>query len=571
MVDLLEAVEGMGASLLQGNRDAILPRARATAGNRLETRRLRGFDGQASRPFGRVYHGFDTIERGAKTMLDRLLELAKAVLAESDIGRLLTVAVDGLIELCGAERGLIVLFDGEAADGEVLFEVARDLHGRDIPRPEHEVSRTLLEQVRRDGLPYWHPNVLDDPTLGHRASVLRLSILSVLCQPVVDGERLLGAVYLDNRRAQGLFTAATADLVARFSELVSLAVKNALEKRRLAHRIESLAEELRRRPGFAGIVGQEPRLLEVLKRVSQVADSQATVLIRGESGSGKELVARALHFESRRREKPFVPVNCGALPEGLLEAELFGYARGAFTGAVRDNPGWFERARGGTLLLDEVGELPAALQVKLLRVLESGEYARLGSTEVRRADVRIVAATNRDLEAAVREGKLRPDFLYRLNVVEIRLPSLAERRGDLPLLIHRFLAELAPETGPKRLSPEAQALLLGYPFPGNVRELKNALHRAALLSEGERIEPCHLPDPIRAAAPAAGAGPDSELAFREAKQQAIERFERDYVERRLAEARGNISRAARAAGMDYKNFYTKVQQLGLGSAERRGG
>src|SRR4029077_5646860 len=191
---------------------------------------------------------------------------------------------------------------------------------------------------------------------------------------------------------------------------------NALERRRLTQRIDSLSEQLRERYDFRGIIGHDPRVGEGLRLGLRVADSDATVLIRGESGTGKELIARALHFNSRRRGRPFVPVNCGALPENLLDAELFGHVRGAFTGAVRDNPGWFERAEGGTLLLDEVGELTPALQVKLLRVLENGEYSRVGSTTIRRADARIVAATNRDLEEQVREGKVRQDFLYRLNV-----------------------------------------------------------------------------------------------------------------------------------------------------------
>ncbi len=315
-------------------------------------------------------------------------------------------------------------------------------------------------------------------------------------------------------------------------------------------------------------------MLAVLKLVSQVADSDATVLIGGESGTGKELVARALHFNSRRRAKPFIPVNCGALPESLLESELFGHLRGAFTGAVRDNPGWFERAEGGTLLLDEVGELAPHLQVKLLRVLENGEYSRIGSTQIRRADVRIVAATNRDLNVLVKEGKVRQDFLYRLNVVEVRLPSLRERRSDLPLLIRHFLGRLSESRGAKRLAPEAEALLLAHDWPGNIRELQNVIQRAILLAEGPMIEPSHLPDALRELRPllpgvpvSGGEVESAGSGFREAKQRVVERFEREYVSRCLGEARGNISQAAKAAGIDYKNFYNKMQQYGIEPAE----
>jgi Nif-specific regulatory protein len=504
-------------------------------------------------------------------MLERLLELGKSVLAESDLDGVLTAAIDGVIELCGAERGLILLFNPE---GEAVVETARNLRREDIEQPKFEVSRTILDKVRAEGEPFWHPNVLDDPAMGHKASVLRLLILSVICQPIRDGGRTLGVVYLDNRSAEGVFTEETARLVASFSEFISLAARNALERRRLDRQIHDLAEELRGRYDFSGIVGQDPRILAVLKMVGQVADSQATVLILGESGTGKELVARALHFNSRRRARPFVPINCGALPETLLESELFGHMRGAFTGAVRDNPGWFERAEGGTLLLDEVGELAPALQVKLLRVLENGEYSRVGSTQIRRADVRIVAATNRDLDELVEEGKVRRDFLYRLNVVEIRLPPLRERRSDLPLLIRHFLVGLGSERrGDKQLSREAEELLLAYDYPGNIRELHNVLHRAVLLSEGPRIEAHHLPESLRAPRPVHEASEQPSaggLDFRSAKQRVIERFEREYVEGSLREAGGNISRAAKAAGIDYKNFYTKMQQYGIDPLEFRG-
>jgi len=501
-------------------------------------------------------------------MLERLLELGKSVLAESDLDRMLTAAIDGVIELCGAERGMILLF---GPDGEVLVETARNLRREDVERPELEVSRTILAKVRAEGEPFWHPNVLDDPSLGHKASVLRLLILSVICQPIRDGGRTVGVVYLDNRSAEAVFTGETARLVATFSDFISLAARNALERRRLDRQIRDLADELRGRYDFSGIVGQDPRLLAVLKMVAQVADSEAAVLVQGESGTGKELIARALHFNSRRRARPFVPVNCGALPENLLESELFGHVRGAFTGAVRDNPGWYERAEGGTLFLDEVGELAPTLQVKLLRVLESGEYSRVGSTQIRRADVRIVAATNRDLDELVAEGKVRQDFLYRLNVVEVRLPPLRERRSDLPLLIRHFLARLAAERrGEKHLSREAEELLLRYGFPGNVRELYNVLRRAVLLSEGPRIEVQHLPDALRAPRPGGEAGGDLDLDFRSAKQRVVERFEREYLARCLREAGGNISQAARAAGIDYKNFYTKMQQYGIDPAAFRG-
>ena len=496
-------------------------------------------------------------------MLARLLELGKRVLAESDLDRMLTAAIDGVIELCGAERGMILLFDPGDTD-EVVVETARNLECEDIERPEFEVSRSILERVRTTGEPFWHPNVLEDPKLGHKASVLRLLILSVICQPIRHGGQTLGVVYLDNRSAEGVFTAETARLVESFSEFISLAARNALDRRQLAQRICDLSAELRERYDFEAILGHDPRMVEVLRLVGRIADSEATVLIRGESGTGKELIARALHFNSRRRTRPFVPVNCGALPENLLESELFGHVRGAFTGAVRDHAGCFERAEGGTLLLDEVAELTPPLQVKLLRVLENGEYSRVGGSQIRSANVRVVAATNRDLEALVKEGRVRQDFLYRLNVVEVRLPALRERRSDLPLLIRHFLARFG---GGKRLGAEAEARLLAYDWPGNIRELQNVIQRAVLLSEGPEIEVRHFPEALLCPQPAPAELPGG---FREAKQRVVERFEREYLSRCLREAGGNISQAARTAGIDYKNFYNKMQQLGIDPAGFKG-
>ena len=500
-------------------------------------------------------------------MYQRLLELGKAVLAERDLDRMLTVAIDGLIDVCGAERGVVLLVN---ADGKMAFEVARRCRQEDLEKPELEVSRAILDKVQAEGQPFWHPN-LDDP-VGQ--------FLSVICQPIRDLGRTLGAIYLDNRSPEGVFTQEVAEQVESFSELFALAARNALERRHYTRHIGLLSkelQELRARYDFNAIVGRDPKMIEVLKRVAQVADSDATVLVQGESGTGKELIARAIHLNSRRRDKPFIPVNCGALPEALLESELFGHMRGAFTGAVRDHPGWFERAEGGTLLLDEVGELPPPLQVKLLRVLENREYSPVGSTQIRLTSARIVAATHRDLESLAREGRMRRDFLYRLNVVEIRVPSLRERRSDLPLLIRRLIDQHAGRRGPKRLAPDAERLLLAYDYPGNIRELQNFLQRAVLLSEGDMIEVHHLPEALRQLLPPPAPEPSGTIGeeaspaegFRAAKQKVVEKFEHDYICSCLHKARGNISQAARMARIDYKNFYIKMQQYGIDAASYR--
>ncbi len=321
--------------------------------------------------------------------------------------------------------------------------------------------------------------------------------------------------------------------------------------------------ELRSRYCFDSILGHHHRIIETLKFISRAADTDAAVLIRGESGTGKELVARALHDNSRRRENPFVPVNCGALPEDLLETEMFGHVRGAFTGAVRDRAGWFERAAGGTIFLDEVSEMPPALQVKLLRVLQSGEYSRVGSTEIRRCDVRILTATNADMECLVREGTFREDLYYRINVLDIELPPLRERRSDIPLLIRHYLKiyGIRHGRGALRMARDAEALLLSYDFPGNVRELENIIQRAVILSDGPVIETRHLPTIVSCEdAPCM----QKELSsFKAAKRHVVEQFERRYIIDCLKAAGGNITSAARIAGINVKNFYDKMRKYAI--------
>jgi Nif-specific regulatory protein len=503
---------------------------------------------------------------GERFLLERLLTIGKRVLAGGEVTQTLALALDGVIELCGAERGMIVLYDLRDGGGEALFEEARNLDRQDIAKPEFEVSRTILEKVRREGRPFWSLNALDDPDLPATGSVMRLRILSVICLPIHHAGQPLGLVYLDNCSATGVFRPATRDLVESFADFISLAAHQALERRQLNLRVMELSDELRAEHRFEAILGHDPAFLAVLRLVSQVADSEASVLIQGESGTGKELVAKALHHNSRRRDRPFVAVNCGALPETLLEAELFGHQRGAFTGAIADQPGWFEKAHGGTLFLDEVGEMTAALQVKLLRVLETGEYARVGSATVRRADVRVVAATNRDLREMAGEGRMRSDLLYRLDVVRVEMPALRDRPGDIPLLARHFLERwTAKYQRERRFSTRAERLLLAYDYPGNIRELQNAIQRAVLVSSGPTIEPQDLPDTLHAAATAAAATTGSS-GFRLAKRRLIEDFERTYLCRALEEAGGNISRAAQAAGIDFKNFHAKMRRYRIDPA-----
>lgn len=502
--------------------------------------------------------------RATNPSSDRLLELARAVLAEATPARALIAALDGLIDLSGAERGLIAVFDD---GGRPRFEAARNRAGEDLEAPELEVSRTIVDRVRRTGEAVRQEDAREAPELGKRKSVLRLQLRSVLCLPIRrPGRRdgaCFGVVYLDHPGISGAFGPAAAELTARFAELISHAAWNTLERERLEQRVDELRDAVDGRSGFRRILTRDPAMLRVLDLAARVAPSTAPVLVTGESGTGKELVARAIHGTSGRRGD-LVAVNCGALPEELFEAELFGSRRGAYTGAVRDIPGWFERARGGTLFLDEVGEVSPGCQAKLLRVLESGEYTPLGETRVHRSDARVVAATNRDLADRVRRGAFREDLYYRLAVVEVALPPLRERPGDVPLLAAHLLGEAARLHGRSiRLSERARARLLERPWPGNVRELWNVLQRAVLTARGPQIGVDDLPLGFEPDAPARPCDDPERLGFREAKERAVERFERGYLSRCLGATRGNISAGARLAGIDYKNFYSKLKRYGI--------
>ncbi|HSD19071.1 MAG TPA: sigma-54 dependent transcriptional regulator [Anaeromyxobacter sp.] len=348
-------------------------------------------------------------------------------------------------------------------------------------------------------------------------------------------------------------------------ELVARAVAKAAERKRLFDRNRELEIQLREREGGSeGLVGNSAGIREVTRMIEAVAYSSATVLVTGESGTGKELVARALHARSPRRGHPFVALNCGALTETLLESELFGHVKGAFTGAQRDQKGLFDAADGGTIFLDEIGDIPLSTQVRLLRVLQEGEIKRVGSADSVRVDVRVIAATHRDLPKLVKSGRFREDLFYRLNVINIPLPPLRERVDDVPLLAHHFLRRYADRLGKKvrTLAPEAVELLCGYRWPGNVRELENAIERAVVLCRGEAVGAGDLPPaitgrtaPLVREAPAAG--DDAAwlaLSYATAKEQALRRFEKGYVEALMRACDNNISAAARKAGMDRSNF-----------------
>jgi DNA-binding NtrC family response regulator len=347
-------------------------------------------------------------------------------------------------------------------------------------------------------------------------------------------------------------------------------VERSLERHRLERENRLLREQVQREYGFDQLIGSGAAMRRVFETIQKVAQTDLSVMIQGESGTGKELVAQALHSSSERRSRPFVAVNCAAINRELVESELFGHEKGAFTGADRRRIGRFESADGGTIFLDEIGDMGPETQAKVLRVLEERQLERVGSTETIEVDVRVVCATHRDLEEEIEAGRFREDLYYRLKVVEIELPPLRERVEDLGALADRFLGQVAERLGreKKPLGGAALARLARHPWPGNVRELRNVLERAAVLAAGPEIGEADLqlsPD----ARPEAPAAADLELPFADAKRRTVESFEREYLSEALREHDGNVSRTASAIGMVRQSLQQKIRELGLKADEFR--
>jgi DNA-binding NtrC family response regulator len=347
-------------------------------------------------------------------------------------------------------------------------------------------------------------------------------------------------------------------------------VERALRQRALGVENQNLRAQLAAALGLENVIGRSPAMAEVFELVKKAARSEANILVRGESGTGKELIARAVHANSPRAAKPFIPVDCASLPENLLESELFGHEKGAFTGAVRTKSGLMEVADGGTLFLDEIGELPVGLQSKFLRALQERQIRRVGGTALVDVDVRVVSATNRDIRDAILKGTFREELYYRVNVIEIQLPPLRERTGDIPLLVHAFLRRYGLARV-QQYAPEAMAALEAYRWPGNVRELQNVIERACALADGDTIQRADLPDHVLGVGTAVGGTPLSgdarldatSLPLKDAKEQWMSVLEASYLRRLLESHDGNISAAAKAAGIDRKTFHRLVTKHGI--------
>jgi len=493
--------------------------------------------------------------------LQQVVEIGKEILAESDIDRVLASAMDHLIEISGAERGLIILFD---ANGDSLFQTARQLEHEDINRPEFEISRTVLEQVKTQRQPVYLKNALEDPAMAKSKSVRQLKILSVIGLPLIYREKNFGVIYLDNRRVAGIFTPATFNFLEAFADFISIAAYHALERKELQNRQQILEQELRARYGFESIIGHSPAMQKVFSLLEKIIPTESRVIIAGESGTGKELVARTIHYHGPRKGKKFIAVDCGALPEALLESELFGHIKGAFTGAIADKKGLFEVAHGGTLFLDEITNTTPAFQSKLLRAIQEGEIKPVGAAESRQVDVRIIAATSGDLQAKVAAGAFREDLYYRLNVITIRLPALRERQDDIRLLAEFFLKKFSEKAKPaKRLrgfTTSAMRLLEKHDWPGNIRELENVIERAVNLASpnDELISPELLPQSI------VGVDFSQNETARGQRHgkltKSLDLLERHLILEALEQHHGNRTQAAKSLGITRPTLILKMKK-----------
>ena len=482
--------------------------------------------------------------------LNVLLKIATGIGGIRDREGLQWQLLGMILEVVPAERGAILLFD---STGELGASVGWD-RVRGPGNPVH-VSRTLLNRVVQEHVGLRVNDISKQALLGTGASLDEFGVKSVLCVPLHVSSKVIGVIYLDTASVTNHFDEHHLQLIAAVAGIASLALD-------AVQHLEWLREENRQLQTQVNLnhemVGESPRVRAVYELIRRVAGTDSTVLIQGESGTGKELVARAIHASSLRADGPFVAINCAAITETLLESELFGHEKGAFTGATSQKKGKLELADGGTLFLDEIGEFAGALQAKLLRVLQEREFERVGGTRPLKVDIRVIVATNRALLQAVEEGAFRRDLYYRLNVVAVTLPPLRERVEDIPLLADHLVAKVSRKCRlrPKPISPEARACLVSYDWPGNVRELEHAIERAMVLGVAESILPEDLPEEIFQANPAAPASsPKYQSVIKEQKRQVIQKA--------LQKANGNYIEAAKILGLHPNSLLRLIRNLDL--------
>ncbi|MCF7928357.1 MAG: nif-specific transcriptional activator NifA [Spirochaetales bacterium] len=503
--------------------------------------------------------------------LSLLFEISQVLDQSLDLEEVMHPVFRAISEHLGMHRGVITLLDRKS--GEIFIENAYGLSPGEQQRGKYRLGEGITGQVVKTGKPLVIPKVADNPDFLNRTGVLSESEkedISFICVPVKIGNETIGTLSVDRLFAEEVSLDEDLRLLSIIASMIAQAVqlRQSLkeEQRRLEEENSRLKEELQDRFRPSNIIGNSAAMQEVYNQIAKVAAGSTTVLIRGESGTGKELVAHALHYASARAHEPFVKVNCSALPETVIESELFGHEKGAFTGAVNRRKGRFELAHRGTIFLDEIGDLSPMMQIKLLRVLQEREIERVGGVETIQVDVRVITATNRNLEELMASGRFREDLYYRLNVFPVHIPPLRDRKGDILLLADHFVEKYSKTNGKqvKRISTPAINLLTMYHWPGNVRELENCIERAVLLSSDDVIHGYHLPPSLQSAE-------SSDTALEGTLEEALDKLERELIVEALKMSRGNMTAAARNLGITERIIGLRVKKYRIDPRNYRGG
>jgi Nif-specific regulatory protein len=482
--------------------------------------------------------------------LNALLKISTSLSTIHGLMPLQRALLDTVMETIPAERGAILLVKKNSEEFLASCGIDKKLHSQQPIR----ISQSVASKVLQDGAAILCVDRKDDESLREAESLVAARVCSLLCVPMVIRERVIGLIYLDTSNAATVLDEGHLQLLTAVGAIAAVAIENVQHLEWLQYENQRLQQEISIEHDM---IGESARMRDVFRFIERIAPSDATVLIRGESGTGKELVAHAIHKNSERSAKPFIAINCAVLSEALLESELFGHEKGAFTGAVSQKLGRLEVANGGTLFLDEVGELTPATQAKLLRVLQERQFERVGGTRTINVDVRLIAATNRNLEEAIKSGAFRQDLYYRLNVISLTLPPLRERREDIPLLAYHFVAKFSKKC--KRLvsgiTTETHNCLVAYDWPGNVREMENAIERAVVLGNTDMLLPDDLPEALWANTPQ----PHDPTSYHEA----LTEMKKQLIRRTLEQANGNYTEAAKLLGIHPTNLHRLVRTLGL--------
>jgi len=493
--------------------------------------------------------------------LEMLTDITKVLNSTLNLNEVLEKIIDSTIQLSDTDRGFLMLVDDS---GTLEFKIARDREKRPLDKEEFTISFSIVNDVALGGEPLFISDILEDSRFKNQKSVLDLQLKRAVCVPLTLEKSVIGVIYADSDRFSPAFAKGEMSIISAFASQAAVAIENAklhgdlvLSQKTLALENQKLRQELSGKYEFSGIIGRSKPMQEIFLTIQKVAPLATTVLIQGDTGTGKELIARAIHFNGTRKGAPLVTINCGAMPKELLESELFGHKKGSFTGAVNDKAGLFEAASGGTIFLDEIGEMPLDLQVKLLRVLQEGTIRRIGENFDRKVDARVIAATNRDLTEDVKAGVFRRDLFYRLCVIPITIPPLRLRREDILPLTEHFLVKYGVKMNKEgiEISSEAMKILLTNVWMGNVRELENSIERAlALCGDSRLLTPAHFPHLIPES------GILDQLDQSKSLKEKLRTVERQIIVEALEKTNGKITRAAELLDVTRQHLHNKIKQ-----------